>query len=545
MKNNKESKIKQIFNNINFYGMPFSIRYKNKSLYTSTIGIILSLISILIFTGLIIYYFSDLITHSSFSVLIYNEKSKLNSINLSNTPIMLGFLDLNLNLMLINQEIFSLSVWIKSLKIKNQKQFSFYKRIELEICNNSIYIEKYPEMKKFDLSKYYCLKPNQKIELNGKEGDLINGYNSLNFFFGYCISDNCLINNNSNLENEYNKILNGTYLSIIYLSDIIDHYNYKKPIYQKLKNELYLISKFSYKTFSYFFTSLTYVSDDGIIFNNIKYYTSFFFDYLNLDFSEKNNTFNQMSFDKKNYTMIFKLSFSCTEFPIIYHRIYLKIQDIISKIGGSINFIFIVFNYITKYFSRKNFLVDIVDTLVCNTYINGCTKNYKNENNKISKFITNDITNIENIINSSIDNNFEKVNKRSLNISDIKKSNFENNSKIFIFPQKQISNSNIMNFNNSKLDKYLKHNTLLYNQKLEISYFDYIIPYFLLRRFKKYDLLYAYTDIMNTYLSLEEILPSIEKISKLFKEKKNDKFLKIQSAYIFDYKNNEIEEKKI
>jgi hypothetical protein len=227
-----------------------------------------------------------------------------------------------------------------------------------------------------------------------------------------------------------------------------------------------------------------------------------------------------MSFDKKNYTMIFKLSYSCTEFPIIYHRIYLKIQDIISKIGGSINFIFIVFNYITKYFSRKNFVVDITDTLVCHNCINNCTKNCKKENNKISKFITNYITNIENIINSSIENHIDKINKRSLNISDIKRSNYENNSKMFIFPQKINSNNNISNFNNSKLDKYLKHNTILYHQKLKLTFFDYIIPFICLRRLKKYDLICTFNDILCSYLSLEEILPSIEKVSKLFKEKK-------------------------
>ena len=545
MKKNNESTIKKLFNHLNLYGMPFAIRYKNKSTYTSTIGIILSLISIFIFTGLIIYYFLDLITHSSFSILVCNDKSKFHSINLSNIPIMLGFLDLNFNLFLINQEIFSLSVWIKSLTIKNTKKISILKRIELELCNNSIYFKKYPEMKIYDLSKYYCIKPNQKIELKGREGDLINGYNSLNFFFGYCISDNCFNKNNSNLENELNKVLNGTYLSIIYLSDVIDHYNYKKPIFQKFRNDLYSISKSSYKIFSYYFTSLTYMNDNGIFFNNIKNFSSFIFDYLNLDFLDKNNMFNQMSFNNKNYSMVFKLSYSCSEYPITYQRIYLKIQDIFGKIGGSINFIFILFNYITKYFSRKNFVVDITDTLVCHNCINNCTKNCKKEKNKISKFITNDITNIENIINSSIENHIDKLNKRSLNISDIKRSNYENNSKMFIFPQKINSNNNISNFNNSKLDKYLKHNTILYHQKLKLTFFDYIIPFICLRRLKKYDLICTFNDILYSYLSLEEILPSIEKVSKLFKEKKNDKFLKIQSAYIFDYENNEIEEKKL
>ena len=133
---NKQTSLLWIFENLNIYGMPFSIRYKNKMTYASKIGIILSIITILSISALIFYYFYQLITHSSFTVLLCNDKSKLHSINLSNIPIMFSFLDLNSNSFLINQDIFSLSVWMKNFSSINYD----YNNINNNDTNNDITI---------------------------------------------------------------------------------------------------------------------------------------------------------------------------------------------------------------------------------------------------------------------------------------------------------------------------------------------------------------------------------------------------------------------
>ena len=541
--------------------MPFSLRYKNKTTYTSTIGIILSLITILSITTLTFYYFYQLIMRSSFSVLICNDKSKFHSINLSDIPIMFGFLDLNSDLFSFNQDIFSLSVWMKhfssisydynnisnndnnnDITINNNRNYhSQYTRIELEFCENSIYKNKYPEMEKYDLSKYLCIKPNQKIELNGRYGDLIKGFKSLNIFFGY---NEKLIENNLTLYQDFNKVINGSYLSIIYLSDVIDHYNYKNPIIKDFRNEIFQINSFSYKSFLYFFSSLTYMSDNGIIFNKYKNYSSFIFEYLNVDFVEKDNLESKMSFDNQNYSMILKISYTCADYPIIYYRHYLKIQNIFSQIGGYIDFVFIIFNSITMYFSRKNLVVDITNNLVCHSCINDCTKKLK----KISKFINNENSNKDFLFNSSLHrhslnlNNVQNynLNKNTKNSLKYNFNNLNDNSSKNRINNRKISNSNIMKYN-IKLAKFLNEKNNTPYQELKINYFDYLIPYFCLRKYQKYDLLCAYTDIMYSYLSIEEILLSIEKISKLFKEKKSDLFFKIKTENIFTYRKNEKE----
>ena len=69
---------------------------------------------------------------------------------------------------------------------------------------------------------------------------------------------------------------------------------------------------------------------------------------------------------------------------------------------------------------------------------------------------------------------------------------------------------------------------------MRISLIDYILPYFYLKKYKVYELLCAYTDIMKSYLSLEEYFPTMERISKLLK---NDQEIinKTNTNNIFTY----------
>ena len=526
-----ESKFKKFFKSINIYGVPFSIKYKNESTYTSIIGVLLSIFSILFLTGFSIYYLCKLINHSSFSVLTCNDRKKFHSINLSNIPIMFGLLDTNSKLLSINQEIFSLSVWIKTLNpVNNSFSNINFTRIEIESCLNSEYIKLYPDMKQYNLEKYLCIKPNQNIELRGRYGDSINGFSSLNIYFGHCISVECL----QNRLNEINNVLTNSYLSVIYLSDVIDHYNYKEPLVKTFRSENFEMTPLSFKKYIYYFSSMIYMSDNGLFLNKYKKYYSFMFDHIHLDFVGRNNSDSEMYYDNNFYSMTFQISFSCADYPVIFNRKYLKIQDIFSQIGGFIDFIYIVCNFITIYISKKNLVVDIADSLVCLECVNACTKNYLNVGYNISKFIKKNKSSdlySTNLIYSKI----QRFSLNDIQISDL-------NSKNVINYHKTITNNNnALKFRNSKLEKYLEKKIL--NQRLKISsYFDYLLPYICLKKFKQYQLLCTYTDILYSYLSLEEILPSIERISRLFKEKKGDLFLKTQNDPIFCYKdeNNEL-----
>ena len=530
----KETKFISLLKSINIYGMPFSIRYKNKSTYVSGIGIFLSLISIIMIFTLFLYYFLQLINHTSFTILSSNDKRKEHSIDLSNIPIMLGLIDKKSRLSEINQDLLGVSVWKKNLSPINKSYGNVtYTRIEVENCNESIYKNKYPEMKKYDLSKYICIKSNQKIKINGRYGDSINGFDSVNIHFSICITEECL-NKTNNLK-DLDNILYGSYFSIHYLSQSIDHYNYKQPLFEKFRSENFEVTPFAHKKFIYFYSSMTYISNNGILFDNKKKYTSFIFDHLHLDFVGRNNSDSMEYYDGKEYSTIIELIFSSADYPIVYNRNYLKITEIFSNIGGLIDFIFIVCNAITIYFSRKSLIADISNNLV----FNGDNKN-ENER-KISKFV---IFNDSSKINFGNTSNKELIysenRKFNINVNDIK--HIPNNEQIINNKKQVITKHDLLNNNNSFYIKYLKNSNLknLHSQKLKISFLDYFLPYFILKKYKNYELLCVYHNIMHSYLSLEQLLPSIERCRKLF-QSGNPFLTKINENNIFSFRKINLE----
>ena len=504
MKKNKFRTLNHFFTTMNFYGMKYSINYKNKSIYVSILGIILSFFSILFISFISIYYFIVLLNHSSFSIIASNNYSKNSSINLSNIPIMIGLTDKHSNLYNINEEIFKIEVWMKTLnQAKNSDDNTLNSLIELEYCNISKYKNEFPEMNNYDLSKFLCLKPNQNLVLNGRNGDTLNIYNSLSIYFNICIDGNCTEQHLDLI----NSILNNSFISIHYLYDNIDHYNYQKPFNKTFKNENFQIISSSFKKIFYYLSSITYISENGIIFNKKTKFKSFTFDSFHLDYMSSNN---QIVINNKLYSKIIQFSICCSDYSIVYKRKYIKIIDIFSNIGGFIDFIYLIFNSITIYFSEKNLIVDITENLVCYKEINddrGRSHSLVSQN--VSKY-----NEKKSILKSS------KNNSTSLPIK--KNIKFELNSFKKLSPQKKflprntITNINIStHFINSKLEKYVKIN---YPQKPKIKLSDYFLPFCYLKKLKKYKILNAYKDLMHNYLSLETILPTFERLSILFKE---------------------------
>jgi hypothetical protein len=407
-------------------------------------------------------------------------------------------------------------------------------------------------MKRYDLSKYLCIKPNQNLKIKGRYGDTINVYNSINIYFSVCITEDCLKNNDIN---ELTKILYNSYLSMNYLYDTINHYNYSSPFNKIFRNEVFQISPIVFKKFIYYFSSMKYISDNGILFIKEKKYKSFTFDHLYLDFVGRNNSDSTTIYDNKKFSKIIQISLSCADYSIVYNRNYLKITEIFSNIGGLIDFIFIVCNAITIYFSRKNLIVDISNNLVCNKCIDACTKFHNNSFYNISKFIrkenfkkNNTVNNTNDIINSEIKKITSSLNSFKYNLYEnlkhYKKHQLINEENLHNKINNIKMNSSRNYINNPKLEKFINSNyNLFHPQKLNISLFDYIIPFFCLKKYKKYDLLCAYTNIMYSYLSLEEILPSIERIGRLYRENKNNELIektKINNVFPFKTKENEI-----
>ena len=72
-------------------------------------------------------------------------------------------------------------------------------------------------------------------------------------------------------------------------------------------------------------------------------------------------------------------------------------------------------------------------------------------------------------------------------------------------------------FNNS----YLKSKSKM-QKKRNFNIFYYFIPFSCLKHYKKYDFLIVYNNILTSFLSIEKILPVIERGYTFFYDKGND-----------------------
>ena len=84
-------------------------------------------------------------------------------------------------------------------------------------------------------------------------------------------------------------------------------------------------------------------------------------------------------------------------------------------------------------------------------------------------------------------------------------------------------------FNNS----YLKSKSKMQKKGISISFINYFIPFSCLKRYKKYDFLIVYNNILTSFLSIEKILPVIERGYTFFYDKGNDSSFQKGSHHIF------------
>ncbi len=97
---------------------------------------------------------------------------------------MFGVKNLKQNFSLFPNYPYKISVWRNNYLLSND---IIYEQIELENCNNSIYLKQYYEKSLFNLSNYLCIKPNQNVTIYGRYADLINGFQSIDIYFSKCI----------------------------------------------------------------------------------------------------------------------------------------------------------------------------------------------------------------------------------------------------------------------------------------------------------------------------------------------------------------------
>jgi hypothetical protein len=224
-------------------------------------------------------------------------------------------------------------------------------------------------------------------------------------------------------DSEIEKYFSGKWGILLYFIDhYIDILDYKEPNQKYFYSIENTLNKERYSINHINFNPSSIITNNGIIFDHIIEELSYIFD-RNDVFTERNNGNNIYMI----YVFWMKNRMQC------YKRIYKKIQDIISDIGGISQFITIFATYINLFYNNYKILSDseklIYPSINQNIKMPNLSKNYQNyETNKSNNTEVGKIVNSKNELNEN-----QKVLKSNTNLNNcayIKEKGYKEDSKI-------------------------------------------------------------------------------------------------------------------
>jgi hypothetical protein len=184
----------------------------------------------------------------------------------------------------------------------------------------------------FDVSRHWCLDPEQIIEIKNPYGGALD-YSYINIYFTHCthLGDKC------EKPDKIDNYLTSYLADIFFTSYYVDNYNYEEP----LQPYIYTFNEFSssayFKRIFYEIKTLDHISDDGIVLPESKERSKISIEnYKNIiDFRNTNINGGKVLFQ-------FSYIFNTNGFKETYYRNYKKIQNLLAEIGGFLNFIKLV-----------------------------------------------------------------------------------------------------------------------------------------------------------------------------------------------------------
>ena len=521
----KFNKFNKLLKKMDLYGLNFPLRYKGKHEYNTLCGETLSIFTIIGIIIIVILFLIQSLARIRVSIIKNSEQlyeKKL--LNFTRIPILIGFVNDGGVPVTIDPKYMSITLDKNDhYPEKNNEGIMHLRRestpIKLEYCDLNKHFFNDSEIIKmiddFEYQNYLCAVPGQNLSIAGRYGDSFNGYDILEIHLIKC--DNSSNNLSCASEDELNQFYKNSYLSILYLSEALNHYDYKNPIKRVFRSEVFMVVSHSVKRYYYYFAPGEYFSDNGYLFLESKKY--FFFEYTktDLDFVEVED---QSYYS--NATLI-EVAFSSVDKFITYERSYPKIQDSLGNISGWFRVLRTFCQMISNFFSEKIFLLDIINKI-----------SNMNEKKKLNKFVIKDNKEKSKFYNNNyMYNEINSKNKIQLSRTSIKGYNLKD-----INMNKTMLTNDALNHNLNSNDE-IKKTISLNKKKIQMSYIEYILPFWIMKKRDKYSLIIFYKNFIYKDISLEVLIPLIERISKLnfsTENSKNNYLSKINNTFIMEQK---------
>lgn len=346
------------FSIFDVYGICFYLRYHNHVYYKTTLGAIFGLLSILSIIILSIFFFQDLFLRTNFSV-ITNDLEDLPLIDLSSSPFLFKFGDASSHEKnnQYDDSVFNFSIQIHSYYNNNSSVTQrSVQEIQMETCDRAKHFKDFGYLfNKINVSSYKCIVPHQNITLFNRFGDTKNGFQIMNLYINKCdesIHSDCLS------ETVINTKIANSYLSFLYGTYNIDHYNYSNPIHQTIRGELFRFTSSNIKRYFYKMSQSKYMTDTGLVFNDFKEENLFEFNSFYVDIDTDRSLFDK--------TSIGSITFSCNDSVLLYKRTYPKAQTIIASISSLANLISVLCQIIVKLLTKKMIIANVSNEILLN-----------------------------------------------------------------------------------------------------------------------------------------------------------------------------------
>ena len=312
------------------------------------------------------------------------------------------------------------------------------------------------------------------------------------------------------------------YLSNIFFefyqeNNIIDNDNYTNPLTTKFIKILYYIDLNYYIKFDSTSNFISYESNDGIIFNDIKKYNGLRYNTFKYDINTR-----QEIYDKESEIISIGYTID-TDYVLYFKRTYVKLPTVIVEIYGIVKIFFTIGGFIINYSFKNYFSFKLFDEIFSKKYSDTIALKKKRNifNNSFTQAISN--KNLLNVNTVLIDNNNKNKEKKNCQISrtniveenkkgkkirknytvinDSIKSNRDDSSR-------KIINSNF-NFNKDSDEQYSKilFKYLGYNKKIKkkFSLWNFICSQFI-KTNNEMKIINGIAQIIDKYLSLENLI---------------------------------------
>lgn len=424
-----------------FLGFKPTLHIQKKPLYKSFFTGLLSCLVVLISLLCTGYFGSELLIKKSPTVITSKETADVfPSVKVSNKGFLFAIgLEYNNFSYYVDERVFSVNAFkqnITNYALPNGTvlQIVTTTPVKIDLCDKFYKQEDILETNlKVPLDLFYCAEPNATtIEGNWGAPTYIN----LRVEFKKCV--NTTENNfKCKSKEEIDKTIQNGYLSMDFTTYNVDPKDYHNPLKRMWFNDYNLLNVRASIEYSINLLPLNFTSDNGLLFEDFQTSSGHYHDM---------RIFNR--FEESDYICSF--NFQGNTEATVFNRSYVKLQTVVTQIGGFIKAIMLIAYFLSTIFSQNHFFITYMKEVLELSNPKASENTHKNRPMFFNRLKSD--SNLKENNNTNVDSNLKLYNNMTININ-------KNNNR-------QINNNlNNLNFNSKKNDK----NNVINNNQRELN----------------------------------------------------------------------------